>query len=103
MTELPLDPSRARLALVLASVGLASVATACAGPIAFIALAGPQLARGLIRSPDAPVISGAIAGALLLLAADLVSQNAPFGLFMPIGLTTGLLGGLYLILLSRRL
>ena len=42
----------------------------------------------------------------VLLGADLVSQNAPFGLAMPIGLTTGFLGGFYLILLilfSRRL
>lgn len=101
--QLGLDPGRTRLVLVLASVGLASVATACTGPIAFVALAGPQLARWLTRSPDVPVVSGAIAGALLLLSADLVSQNAPFGLAMPIGLTTGLLGGLYLILVSRRL
>ena len=49
--------------------------------------------------PLLPVISGALAGAVLLLGADLVSQNAPFGLAMPIGLTTGFLGGFYLILL----
>ena len=104
--QLGVNTGRARLVLVLASVGLTSVATASVGPIAFIALAGPQLARGLTRSPDVPVISGALAGAVLLLGADLVSQNAPFGLAMPIGLTTGFLGGFYLILLilfSRRL
>lgn len=97
--QLGVNAGRARLVLVLASVGLTSVATACTGPIAFIALAGPQLARGLTRSPDVPVIAGALAGAALLVGADLVSQNAPFGLAMPIGLTTGFLGGLYLVVL----
>nr|WP_216654626.1 iron chelate uptake ABC transporter family permease subunit [Pseudogemmobacter hezensis] len=103
--QLGVHTGRARLVLVLASVGLTSVAVASAGPIAFVALAGPQLARGLTRSPDVPLISGALAGAVLLMAADLIGQNAPFGLAMPIGLTTGFLGGLYLIaliLFSRR-
>lgn len=98
-SQLGIRVGRTRLVLVLASVGLTSVATACTGPIAFIALAGPQVARRLTRSPDVPVISGSITGGLLLLTADLLSQSAPFGLSMPIGLTTGFLGGLYLILL----
>lgn len=36
-------------------------------------------------------------GAVLLLAADLVSQRVPSGLNLPIGLTTGLLGGFFLL------
>ena len=41
-------------------------------------------------------------GVVLLLAADLLSQRLPLNANMPIGLTTGLLGGLYLLwLLSR--
>lgn len=73
-----------------------------AGPIAFIALAAPQLVRRLTRSPDVPVVSGALMGAVLLLGSDLLSQNSPLYLKMPIGLTTGLLGGIYLLwLLSR--
>ncbi len=91
-----------RLATVLAAVGLTSIATAAAGPIAFIALAAPQLARRLTRAPALPLLSGALMGGVLLLAADLVSQNAPFRLNMPIGLTTGLLGGLYMLWLLTR-
>lgn len=105
-SQLGIAVGRLRIVMVLAAVGLASVATACTGPIAFIALAGPQLARRLTGSPGVPVISGAIAGAALLMAADLAGQNAPRGLMMPIGLTTGFLGGLYLIVLlslARRL
>lgn len=94
-----------RIMLVLASVGLTSIATACTGPIAFVALAGPQLARRLTRAPGAPLLTGAAMGALLMILADLIGQNAPLRLAMPIGLTTGFLGGLYLVVLlstSRR-
>ena len=88
-----------RLAVVLAAVGLTSVATASTGPVAFIALAGPQIARRLTRAPGVPLASGALAGAALLLGADLLGQWSPFGLVLPVGLTTGFLGGLYLIVL----
>lgn len=86
-----------RMVVVLAAVGLTSVATASAGPVAFVALAGPQIARRLTRSPDLPLVSGALTGAVLLLIADLVSQRAPFDLMLPIGVMTGFGGGLYLI------
>lgn len=38
-------PARTRRVLVLAAIALTAIATASAGPIAFIALAAPQLAR----------------------------------------------------------
>ena len=98
-SQLGLRPGRVRLVTVLAAVGLTSVATASTGPVAFIALAGPQIARRLTRAPGVPIATGALTGAVLLLAADLVGQWAPFALVLPIGLTTGCLGGLYLIAL----
>ena len=91
-SQLGVAVERTRLATVMTAVGLTAMATAATGPIAFIALAGPQLARRLCRSPDVPLVSGAIMGAVLLLAADLISQRFPYGLNLPIGLTTGLLG-----------
>ncbi|MFN3672179.1 MAG: FecCD family ABC transporter permease [Bosea sp. (in: a-proteobacteria)] len=96
-SQLGVAVERTRLATVMTAVGLTGMATAATGPIAFIALAGPQLARRLCRSPDVPLVSGAIMGAVLLLAADLISQRFPYGLNLPIGLTTGLLGGIYLL------
>lgn len=101
-SQLGVAVERTRLVTVMTAVGLTALATAATGPIAFIALAGPQLARRLCRSPDVPLISGAAMGAVLLLAADLVSQRFPSGLNLPIGLTTGLLGGLYLLWLLAR-
>lgn len=101
-SQLGVRTERTRLVMVMAAVGLTAIATAAAGPIAFIALAAPQLARRLTRSPDVPLAAGAAMGAVLLLAADLVSQRLPFNATMPIGLTTGMLGGLYLLWLLTR-
>lgn len=86
-----------RLIMVLAAVGLTSIATAAAGPIAFIALAAPQLVRRLTRAAGVPLVASALMGATLLIGADLVSQHFPLNVKMPIGLTTGLLGGVYLL------
>jgi len=100
--QLGVPLGRVRAALVLAAVGLSSVGTAATGPIAFVALAAPQLARRLTRAPEVPLFSAGLTGAALLMAADLASQSAPFGLVMPVGLMTGFLGGLYLLAVLLR-
>lgn len=100
--QLGVPVERTRLLMVLAAVALTAIATAAAGPIAFVALAAPQLARRLTASSQAPLVSGAIMGIVLLLGADLLSQRLPLNANMPIGLTTGLLGGLYLLWLLGR-
>lgn len=93
---------RSRGALVVVGVALAASATAAAGPIAFVALAAPQIARRLARSPSLGVGASALMGAALLLASDLLSQHVFPGSNLPVGITTGVLGGCYLIwLLSR--
>lgn len=96
-TQLGVPVERTRLAMVITAVALTATATAAAGPIAFVALAAPQLARRLGRSPEVPLVAAALIGAALLLLADLISQRFPLNLDMPIGLTTGLVGGLYLL------
>ncbi|WP_426757916.1 FecCD family ABC transporter permease [Pseudomonas aeruginosa] len=93
---------RVRLQMVMVAVGMTAIATAAAGPIAFIALAGPQLARRLTRSAGVPLLSGALMGAVLLLAADLLGQRLAYVANLPIGLMTGLLGGFYLLWLLLR-
>ncbi len=95
--QLGVSVERTRLIVVIAAVALTACATAAAGPIAFIALAGPQLAKRLTRAPGVPLVAGGLMGAVLLLGADLLSQRLPLQLNMPIGLTTGLLGGFYLL------
>ncbi|NDK35723.1 iron chelate uptake ABC transporter family permease subunit [Rhodovulum sulfidophilum] len=93
---------RARRRMLAGAVTLAALATAAAGPIAFVALAAPQLVRRLARMPDQPLIGAALMGAALMLGADLLSRVAPWGAILPIGQVTGVIGGLYLIWLLTR-
>jgi iron complex transport system permease protein len=96
-----------RLGLVLTAVGLAAVATAAAGPVAFVAfLAGP-IARRIVRKPSLP--ASAFTGALIVLAADFFASNiAPMildGTVLPVGVITGALGApflLWLLVTSNR-
>lgn len=95
--QLGVPVERLRLAMVLCAVLLAALATGAAGPIAFIALAAPQLARRLARSQGVPVAGASAMGACLLAGADLLSQSQPLGLNLPVGKVTAMLGGLYLL------
>ncbi|ENB9662999.1 TPA: FecCD family ABC transporter permease [Pseudomonas putida] len=95
--QLGVAVERSRLRLVLAAVGLTAIATAAAGPIAFIALAGPQLARRLTRTAGVPLLCAALMGAALLLVADWLSQRLAATAQLPVGLVTGVLGGCYLL------
>ncbi|WP_329130453.1 iron chelate uptake ABC transporter family permease subunit [Streptomyces sp. NBC_01476] len=88
---------RTRLVTVLAAVLLTSGATAAAGPIAFVALTAPQLARRLTRSPGVSLLPSALMGAALLVIADLAAQRAFGSGQVPVGVATGVLGGGYLL------
>jgi iron complex transport system permease protein len=90
-----------RLALLVLGVALTAVVTAAAGPIAFVALAAPQIARRLTRSAGLPLVPAALTGGLLLLAADSAAQHALPGT-VPVGIVTVVVGGVYLIALLIR-
>lgn len=93
---------RVRFALMAVAVGLTAVATATAGPVAFIALTAPPLARALTRVPGANLVVSALAGALLLTVADLFAQRLLAPTILPVGVMTGTIGGLYLGVLIFR-
>jgi iron-siderophore transport system permease protein len=93
---------RSRLALVFVAVGLTAVATASAGPVVFVALAAPQIARRLTRASGPGVGCAALMGAALLLGADFASERLFGPTQLPVGVLTGVGGGLYLIWLLRR-
>lgn len=91
-----------RLTMVLCAVALAGLATGAAGPVAFIALAAPQLVVRLLPSGRLPVIGAAAMGALLMVVTDLLSRLFPLEVMLPIGRMTGVIGGIYLIWLLGR-
>ncbi|MCL1869207.1 MAG: iron chelate uptake ABC transporter family permease subunit [Promicromonosporaceae bacterium] len=94
---------RARVAALLVAVGLVAVATSAAGPVAFVALVSPAIARRLLDDGGADLAVSAAIGALLVLAADVLGQHALPGMTVPAGVVTGLVGAPYLLwLLSGR-
>lgn len=107
LTMLPLgDPSatglgirteRSRFVLVIVGVALVSVATASTGPIAFVALAAPHLARKLTRTTGAGLGGAALMGAVLVLVSDLIARRIFAPTELEVGVITGSLGGLYLV------
>ncbi|MFF8999392.1 FecCD family ABC transporter permease [Streptomyces achromogenes] len=86
-----------RLLLMVSAVLLTAAATAAAGPVSFVALTAPQLARRLTRSPGPNLVPSLCMGAALLVAADWASQRAFGADQLPVGVVTGVLGGAYLL------
>lgn len=94
---------RTRPLLLIVGVAATALVTAVAGPIGFVALAAPQVARRVTGSPGVSVGSAACMGAMLVSAAQLLSLLATeYARPVPIGLITVGLGGLYLIWLLIR-
>lgn len=93
----------ARLALIVVGVSTTALVTAAAGPIGFVALAAPQLARRLTSSPGVSLWPSAAMGAALLSIAHLLSLViAAFYRPIPVGLITVSIGGCYMIWLLVR-
>ena len=87
---------RARLQLLLVGVALTGVAVAAAGPITFVALAAPQLARRLTHAPGVGLLSSALMGMFLLSLSDYAAQRVFPSVQLPVGVATGAVGGVYL-------
>jgi iron complex transport system permease protein len=94
--------NRARTALLVVAVGLASVATASAGPIAFVALVSPQIAQRLVGGARPPIGMSLVVGAALTVIADVVARTAFGGTELPVGIVTAVLGAPYLLYLLAR-
>ncbi|MFD9942518.1 FecCD family ABC transporter permease [Nonomuraea sp. NPDC059023] len=103
VTALGVRMNLSRALMILAAVLLAAVATASAGPVAFVALASPQIALRLIRSAQPPLLSSAIVGAVLTAGADLLARTAFSPIELPVGVVTAVLGAPYLIYLLIRI
>ncbi|MDN5744644.1 MAG: iron chelate uptake ABC transporter family permease subunit [Nocardioidaceae bacterium] len=85
-----------RLAVMVIGVGLTATVTAAAGPISFVALAAPQIARRLARTPGVTLVPAAFTGALLLAVADVTAQHL-LPAMLPVGVVTVVIGGGYLV------
>lgn len=85
---------RLRRRLLIVAVALTSLAVAAAGLVGFVGLIAPHAARRLVGQCHRHVIVlSALAGALLVMAADAVARTAFAPRELPVGLVTASLGG----------
>ncbi len=94
-------------AVRLLLVVLMALATGCAvsqvGLVAFVGLVAPHLVRRwVVVTHGALLALSALAGAVLLLAADVAARSVIAPQELPVGILTALLGGVYLLVLLRR-
>jgi iron complex transport system permease protein len=91
-----------RLLLILVGCALAAVSVSLTGPIGFVALIVPHVAR-MIAGPmtGAVLLLTGIFGALLLLFADVVAQHY-LPVQLPVGVVTAAIGAPYFLLLLYR-
>ncbi|MGO1798648.1 MAG: FecCD family ABC transporter permease [Microbacteriaceae bacterium] len=95
---------RTRLISAAGAVILAGAATAIAGPIGFVGLVIPHICRMLIGTDHRWLLPfSAVAGAALLLAADVVGRViAPSGEEIQVGIITAIIGAPFFIWIVRR-
>ncbi|MBW0148941.1 Fe(3+)-hydroxamate ABC transporter permease FhuB [Marinobacter arenosus] len=97
-SSLGLPVGRARLALLLIAALLTAAATVVIGPLSFVGLIAPHLARVLgQQTVGRQMIVAALAGGLLLAVADYLSRIVVYPAQLPAGLLAALVGGLYFL------
>jgi iron complex transport system permease protein len=93
---------RSKLALSLFGAALAAVATAAAGPVGFVALVSPQIARRLIGCHSLGLVPAAVVGALIMVVSDLIARRLFAPVELPVGVITAIVGAPYLLWLLAR-
>lgn len=100
---LGLNPARFRLGVFVAGALITGVMVAFSGIIGFVGLMVPHIVRMVAGGDHARVLpAAALAGAILLLWADIAARTVMAPEDMPIGIVTGLAGGVFFVWLLRR-
>ncbi len=104
--NLGLNIRRARMMVIVSSGVLVAIVTAFCGPIMFIGLAVPHLARAIFRSSDHRILmpATALCGAALALLCNLIARMPGFEGALPINSVTALVGApiIVAVLFRRR-
>jgi len=96
-STLGVDVTRVRAILLIAATGIVAVVVSFVGPIGFVALLAPQLAKLVAGTPTPHPLCSTFAGSALLAACAVVAGALPFT--SPVGLVTAIIGGPALVLL----
>ncbi|AJY49793.1 MULTISPECIES: FecCD family ABC transporter permease [Halomonadaceae] len=93
---------RRRLEVLLLSVALTGLAVAVAGPVGMVGLIGPEIARSLSSSRGVPITAATLAGALVMVLADLAGRTLLAPIEIPVGIVTAVVGGPWLLWILMR-
>jgi iron complex transport system permease protein len=97
---LGLRVGHSRLVVIVLAALMTALAANYVGPLSFVGLIAPHLARLLGLGRARQQLAGAIAlGALLMILSDWLSRMAAFPYQLPLGIFASLIGGPYLIYL----
>src|SRR5690606_23767088 len=88
---------RTRLLALAVAVALAALATAFAGPVAFVAFVSAPIARRLLPTAGAVLLPAGLVGAAVILGAELAAQYLVPSLEAAVGIITGAVGACYLL------
>jgi iron complex transport system permease protein len=93
-SNLGLNVKQARMMVIISSGVLVAIVTAYCGPIMFIGLAVPHLARAIFRTSDHRLLmpATALCGAALALICNLIARMPGFEGALPVNSVTALVG-----------
>lgn len=101
--SLGLSLERSRLGILALAAGLAGAAVAVAGPIGFVGLMAPHMARRLVGPHHARLlVATALIGGTVVLVADALARTAFAPIDLPVGVVTAVVGAPYLLWLLVR-
>ena len=103
-SSLGMHAKRMRMVFITLAALLVGSIVAVAGPIAWVGLLTPHIARLIVSRPDARLLFpvSTVIGALLLLASDVLAKVVIYPGEIPVGLCTTLLAAPMILLLLRR-
>ncbi|KZX69621.1 Fe3+-hydroxamate ABC transporter permease FhuB [Vibrio sp. HI00D65] len=102
-SSLGMNTTTVRLALLLLVAALTTLCTIVIGPLSFIGLLAPHMARSLHQYRAIPqMLTAALLGANIMVAADWIGRTLWFPWQFPAGLLASLLGGGYFLYLMRK-
>ena len=103
-SSLGMPAQRMRLVFVALAALLIGSLVAVAGPIAWVGLLTPHVARLIVARPDARLLfpAAALIGALLVLASDVLSKVMLYPREIPVGLCATIIAAPVILLLLRR-
>ncbi|MGI8781477.1 MAG: FecCD family ABC transporter permease [Solirubrobacteraceae bacterium] len=95
--------ARRRLSLLALAAALAAAAVATAGPVSFVGLMAPHIARRLVGAAHIAVVPvAAMLGGTIVIVADALARTSFAPVDIPVGVMTAVVGAPYFVYLLYR-